>query len=312
MATTDLGLVKGSNSVSFIIGEFPEPSTGSTSTVTVENYTAYIDFVFTGVDTVVLLSEDPADIWNGLVTVCTGLGTASASDSVAQFMYNTSTHNISYNRAWYMQTHPRLAPQSSEELDAQFWIQSNWMSGVASAATVVKKYPSDLDTSGILIGPYTSIRNANDMTSDHYIYTSYIGGRSNKGLASIMIALEASGNGSGIPADMIPLKLTGAYPEYLKFMPWLASNSVIAPYFAQGFAKSATLASGSPPYATDNYAQIYRYINTVSASGDSLSFQISTALNEASSRLYVWSFIYPTVQPGDDVYLGDFGWPPWA
>lgn len=311
MPTTDLGLVKGSNSVSFIIGEFPEPSTGSISTVTVENYTAYSDFVFTGVDTVVLLSEDPADIWNGLVTVCTGLGTASASDSIAQFMYNTSTHNISYNRAWYMQTHPRLAPQSSEELEAQFWIQSIWTRGAASAATVLKKYPSDLNTSGILIGPYRSTQNAIDMTSDHDIYTSYVSGRSNKGFASLMIALEISGDGRGIPATMIPLKLTGAYPEYLKFMPWFASNSVIAPYFAQAFEKSAALASTTMPNATGKYAQIYRRISKESALADSLSFQLGSAFNEVSNRLYVWSFMYPTVQPGDN-YLGDLGWPAWA
>lgn len=311
MSTTDLGLIKGSNSVSFIIGEFPEPSTGSTSTVTVENYTAYSDFVFTGVDTVVLLSEDPADIWNGLITVCTGLGIASASDSVAQFMYNTSTHNISYNRAWYMQTHPRLAPQSSEELDAQFWIQSTWTRGIAKAATVMKKYPSDLDTSGILIGPYISTQNAIDMTSEHEIRTSYVGGRSNKGFASIMIALEISGDGRGIPANMIPLKLTGAYPEYLKFMPWFASSNVIAPYFAQGFAKSTVLASTTAPYATGNYAQIHRYVSKESASGDVLSFQLVSAFNEVSDRLYVWSFMYPTVQPGDD-YLINYGWPAWA
>lgn len=311
MSTTDLGLVKGSNSISFIIGEFPEPSTGSTSTVTVENYTAYSDFVFTGVDTVVLLSEDPADIWNGLITVCTGLGIASASDSVAQFMYNTSTHNISYNRAWYMQTHPRLAPQSSEELDAQFWIESTWTSGKAKAATVVKKYPSDLDTSGILIGPYSSTINAVDMTSEHEIRASYVGGRSNKGFASIMIALEIAGDGRGIPAKMIPLKLTGAYPEYLKFMPWFALSSVIAPYFAQGLSKSDAFFSTSAPSATGKYAQIYRYANTGSASGDSLSFQLSAALNEISNWHYIWSFMYPTVQPGDD-YLGNYGWPAWA
>lgn len=311
MPTTDLGLVKGSNSVSFIIGEFPEPSTGSISTVTVENYTAYVDFVFTGVDTVVLLSEDPADIWNGLVTVCTGLGTVSASDSIAQFMYNTSTHNISYNRAWYMQTHPRLAPQSYEGLDAQFWVQSTWTRGTASAATVVKKYPSDLNTSGILIGPYNSIQSTIDMMSDHDVYLSYVGGRSNKGFASIMIALEVFGDGLGIPAGMIPLKLTGAYPEYLKFMPWFASNSVIAPYFTQGFTKSTTLAPTTPPVATDKYAQIHRYVSKESASGDVLSFQLGSSFNEVSSRLYVWSFMYPTVQPGDD-YLGDYGWPAWA
>lgn len=311
MPTTDLGLVKGSNSVSFIIGEFPEPSTGSVSTVTVENYTAYVDFVFTGVDTVVLLSEDPADIWNGLVTVCTGLDTASASDSIAQFMYNTSTHNISYNRAWYMQTHPRLAPQSSEGLDAQFWVQSTWTRGTASAATVVKKYPSDLNTSGILIGPYTSLQNVDDMTSDHDVYASYVGGRSNKGFASIMIALEVFGDGLGIPANMIPLKLTSVYPGYLKFMPWFASNSAIAPYFAQGIAKSVVLASSTAPAATDNYAQIYRYDNNEAAGGHSLSFQIGAELYDVSHRLYVWSFMYPTVQPGDD-YLGNLGWPVWG
>lgn len=311
MSTTDLGLIKGSNSVSFIIGEFPEPSTGSTSTVTVENYTAYSDFVFTGVDTVVLLSEDPVDIWNGLITVCTGLGIASASDSVAQFMYNTSTHNISYNRAWYMQMHPRLAPQSSEELDAQFWVQSTWTRGAASAATVVKKYPSDLNTSGILIGPYRSTQNAVDMESKHDIYASYVSGRSNKGFASLMIALEMHGDGRGIPANMIPLKLTGAYPEYLKFMPWFASSNIIAPYFAQAVAKSTVLASTTAPFATGKYAQIYRRISKESASDDSLSFQLSSSLNEVSDRLYVWSFMYPTVQPGDD-YLGNYGWPAWA
>ena len=311
MSTTDLGLVKGSNSISFIIGEFPEPSTGSTSTVTVENYTAYSDFVFTGIDTVVLLSEDPADIWNGLITVCTGLGIASASDSVAQFMYNTSTHNISYNRAWYMQTHPRLAPQSSEELDAQFWIQSTWTRGSAKAATVKKKYPSDLDTSGILIGPYSSTQNAYDMTSDHEIYASYVSGRSNKGFASIMIALEISGDGRGIPANMIPLRLTGAYPEYLKFMPWFALSGVIAPYFAQGLSKSIAFGSTSAPSATGKYAQIYRKVSTLSAGGDSLSFQLISALNEVSNWQYIWSFMYPTVQPGDD-YLGNYGWPAWA
>lgn len=311
MSTTDLGLVKGSNSVSFIIGEFPEPSTGSTSTVTVENYTAYSDFVFTGVDTVVLLSEDPADIWNGLVTICTGLGTASASNSVAQFMYNTSTHNISYNRAWYMQTHPRLAPQSSEELDAWFWIQSTWTRGSATAANITRKYPSDLDTSGILIGPYSSTQNATSMTSNHDIQSSYVGGRSNKGFASIMIALQMYGDGRGIPVNMIPLKLTGAYSEYLKFVPWFATSSVIAPYFTQGFSKSTASASTSAPSATSNYAQIYRYAYQASASGDSLSFQLGSALNNASTRTYIWSFIYPTVQPSDD-YLGSLGWPAWA